>query len=267
MKIKIVGEEKHKIKKHHPPKSVFFKYQPGETHKDELTSFLQERYTDISLEGKTNSNIEEEFPVKLKTISDLDLYITGPAFDKLYRHCAKIAQKGLEAMGFMIGELHEYNEKIFSVVHDALTSNLESTSISVRFHRDAFEHLFDQLDEIPYYYVIIGWYHSHPGFSSFMSQVDIDTQKRIFNKLFHAALVVDPISYEVKSFRMQNSDCVEIPYAVFSESKQEKEYIPFETVSIKCPKCGKSFNVRKIDMNKDLICSYCDFVFDKEFKF
>lgn len=257
MKIKIVGEEKHKIKKRHPPKSVFFKYQPGETNKDELASFLQERYPNIDLlndlkhsessvakqELKRRGEIEkrelkksgkdqpldsshgrlhlfeEEKPVSVKQVSDLDFYISDYAFDKLYRHCADIAQKELEAMGFMIGELREHDDTVISVVHDAITSNLESTSVSVRFHRDAFEHLFDQLDEIPYNYVIIGWYHSHPGFSSFMSQVDIDTQNRMFNKLFHAALVVDPVNYEVKSFRLQNGNCVEIPFAVFQKSK------------------------------------------------
>ena len=304
MKIKIVGEEKHKIKKRHPPKSVFFKYQPGETHKYELTSFLQERYPNIDLlndlrhpessvameelkkkdwvekrelkkSGKDqpveSSNerlhsFEEEKPVSVRRVSDLDFYISDYAFDKLYRHCADIAQKELEAMGFMIGELREHNDTVISVVHDAITSNLESTSVSVRFHRDAFEHLFDQLDEIPYNYVIIGWYHSHPGFSSFMSQVDIDTQNRMFNKLFHAALVVDPVNYEVKSFRMQDRICVEIPYAVFSEFKQKKEKIPVETVVIKCPSCKEQFNLRCSNRYEKVVCPHCGFVFNKNFK-
>lgn len=261
VKIKIVNEVKHKIHTIPPPTSVLFSYTPGE--KGELTveDFLLHRYPDYRFEEHICSNTEKETPVKVKKLASLDFYISDHAFDTLYSHCATFAQKGLEAMGFILGELREHDNQVFSVAHDTVTSNLESTAVSVRFHRDAFEDLFDKLDEIPYDYVILGWYHSHPGFSSFMSHVDVDTQKRMFNKVFHAALVIDPITHEVKAFRMQNSTCVEIPFAVFAESKQKKELIPVDTVSVHCLNCKKAFNVRNQEGKKELICPYCDHVF------
>ena len=98
---------------------------------------------------------------------------------------------------------------------------LESTSVSVRFQRDAFEDLFDRLDEIKYDYILLGWYHSHVGYSSFMSEVDIDTQSKMFTQPFHAALVVDPVNLEMKAFRLADGKCMEIPYAIFRESLEE----------------------------------------------
>ncbi len=39
--------------------------------------------------------------------------------------------------------------------------------------------------------IIVGWYHSHPGYGLFLSQIDIDTHRYAFSER-HTALVVDP---------------------------------------------------------------------------
>ena len=50
-----------------------------------------------------------------------------------------MAKEGLEAMGFLIGDIREWKGKIFSVVKDTITSELEASSIYVRFKREVFE--------------------------------------------------------------------------------------------------------------------------------
>ena len=45
----------------------------------------------------------------------------------------------------------------------------------------------------------------------------METQLKIFNKPFHVAIVIDPINMEMKAFRILNSKCVEISFAIFEE--------------------------------------------------
>jgi len=43
--------------------------------------------------------------------------------------------------------------------------------------------------------MVVGWYHSHPGFGCWLSGVDINTQQVSFNLTFVALqfLVIDPM--------------------------------------------------------------------------
>ncbi|MCD6512288.1 MAG: hypothetical protein J7K61_01620 [Thermoplasmata archaeon] len=177
-------------------------------------SFVEERFELLSLKKINESLSSDERKIKSFTKNEENFYIRLKAFDKMLIHSYEMAKKGKEAMGFMIGDVRRW-EKEYTVVYDVITASLETTSFSVRFTREAFEELSDKLDDIEYEYIIAGWYHSHVGYSSFMSDVDISTQKLYFNKPFHAAMVIDPINMEAKLFRLYNETCFEIPYIIF----------------------------------------------------
>ena len=72
--------------------------------------------------------------------------------------------------------------------------------INVRFK--SFEKLFHHLDKVKFDYQIIGWYHSHPGHSCFMSSIDVDTQHRMFKHSHQCAIVIDPINFDMKAFAL-----------------------------------------------------------------
>jgi proteasome lid subunit RPN8/RPN11 len=135
-----------------------------------------------------------------KPYSGIEVYISQVAFDKMMKQCATFAKRHLEALGYLVGDYCRWKNKEYTIVEDAVTSDLETTSVSVHFQ--GHEKAFDQLDKIDFDYVIVGWYHSHPGHGCFMSQTDISTQKRMFNKSFHIAIVVDPINKEFKVYKM-----------------------------------------------------------------
>lgn len=217
MKIKIVDEIKKTVQVSDPPNELTFKCVPGETEPEAVKEFVQSQFEKITLKGIHTIINSKERSVERTLVTSLDFYINESAFRKMYTHCVQFAQKGLEAMGFMIGKIQKSKGNVFSLVYDVVTSDLESTPVSVRFHRNSFDKLFHQLDEIPYDYIILGWYHSHPGFSCFMSEIDMKTQKRMFNRKYHAAIVIDPVAFDVKSFRTCDDVCFEIPFAIFSE--------------------------------------------------
>jgi len=148
-----------------------------------------------------------------KPYAGIDVYISQVAFDKMMKQCASYAKRHLEALGYLVGDYCRWKNKEYTIVEDAVTSDLETTSVSVHFQ--AFEKAFDQLDKIDFDYVIVGWYHSHPGHGCFMSQTDISTQKRMFNKSFHTAIVVDPINKEFKVYKMNGPVPEEKVFAIY----------------------------------------------------
>ncbi len=139
--------------------------------------------------------------------------------DKILSHCKAYSKRMLEVMGFLVGDVYKWNDLRFALVKNVVSTDLESTKISVKFHRDGFEGLFEKLDDLRYDYVIVGWYHSHPGLGCFLSSKDIETQKRMLNNPFHTALVVDPIKEEVKAYKLKNEGYVEVGFAVYQGTR------------------------------------------------
>jgi len=215
MAIKITGEKVKRREERQAPASIIFRYIPEKSSNDSMRGFLSQRLKKLGI-GKIENHFQSD-EIEVKTLHErkLSLYIDVHALDEIIKHCSVMAGKRLEALGFLVGNLYKWGNKGYEVVHEIVTGKLESTSVSVKFQKDAFENLFDKLDEIKYDYVLIGWYHSHPGYTSFMSSIDMETQSKIFNKEFHAAIVVDPINLELKAFRISNGKCIEIPYAIF----------------------------------------------------
>ena len=104
-----------------------------------------------------------------------------------------------EIFGYLIGNILEWNEKIYVIIEEILfiigavhsdkfsTSQIEGTAgkYDKRFQRLKKKRENDNLR-------IVGWWHSHPGFGCFLSTTDLKTQEYFFPESYQVALVVDP---------------------------------------------------------------------------
>ncbi|PHT51068.1 26S proteasome non-ATPase regulatory subunit 14 [Capsicum baccatum] len=98
----------------------------------------------------------------------------------------------MEVMGLMLGEfVDEYTVRVV----DVFAMPQSGTGVSV----EAVDHVFqtnmlDMLKQTGRPEMVVGWYHSHPGFGCWLSGVDINTQQS-FEALNQraVAVVVDPI--------------------------------------------------------------------------
>ncbi|XP_075485976.1 26S proteasome non-ATPase regulatory subunit 14 homolog [Primulina tabacum] len=98
----------------------------------------------------------------------------------------------MEVMGLMLGEfVDEYTVRVI----DVFVMAQSRTGVSV----EAVDHIFqtnvlDMLKQTDRPEMVVGWYHSHPGFGCWLSGVDINTQQS-FEALNQRAVVVvvDPI--------------------------------------------------------------------------
>uniref|UniRef100_A0A1I7Z2Y4 MPN domain-containing protein n=1 Tax=Steinernema glaseri TaxID=37863 RepID=A0A1I7Z2Y4_9BILA len=118
------------------------------------------------------------------------VYISSLALLKMLRH----GRSGvpMEVMGLMLGEFtDEYTIKVV----DVFAMPQSGTGVSVEAVDPVFQtKMLDMLKRTGRGEMVVGWYHSHPGFGCWLSSVDIATQQS-FEALSEraVAVVIDPI--------------------------------------------------------------------------
>jgi proteasome lid subunit RPN8/RPN11 len=151
------------------------------------------------------------------------VYINKNVLEEIKKVCKKAK---LEVFGYLIGNIHKWNDKNYIVIEEQLfligavhsdkysTSQIEGTA-------GKYEKKFQKLkrkknnEELR----IVGWWHSHPGFSCFLSITDLHTQEFFFPESYQVALVVDPIKEELAFYTLDGQSgkkYKEISYAVIN---------------------------------------------------
>lgn len=118
------------------------------------------------------------------------IYISSLALLKMLKHGR--AGVPMEVMGLMLGEyVDEYTVKVV----DVFAMPQSGTGVSVEAVDPVFQaKMLDMLKQTGRPEMVVGWYHSHPGFGCWLSGVDINTQQS-FEALSDraVAVVVDPV--------------------------------------------------------------------------
>jgi len=117
-------------------------------------------------------------------------HISSLALLKMLKHGR--AGVPMEVMGLMLGEfIDEYTVQVV----DVFAMPQSGSSVSVEAVDPAFQTaMLDKLKQTNRPQMVVGWYHSHPGFGCWLSGTDINTQQSFeaLNKRA-VAVVVDPI--------------------------------------------------------------------------
>ncbi|GAB0489965.1 hypothetical protein MMPV_001192 [Pyropia vietnamensis] len=118
------------------------------------------------------------------------VYISSLALLKMLKHGR--AGVPMEVMGLMLGEfVDDYTVKVV----DVFAMPQSGTGVSVEAVDPVFQtKMLDMLRQTGRPEMVVGWYHSHPGFGCWLSGVDVNTQQS-FEALNKRAvsIVVDPI--------------------------------------------------------------------------
>lgn len=81
----------------------------------------------------------------------------------------------------------------FVIVKEALDAqHFEATKGSFKFTHDTWQDLLHRAAAYPGSTRVVGWYHSHPGWGIFLSDMDLFICRGFFNNPLDVALVVDP---------------------------------------------------------------------------
>jgi len=118
------------------------------------------------------------------------VYISSLSLLKMLKHGR--AGVPMEVMGLMLGEfVDEYTVRVI----DVFAMPQSGTGVSVEAVDPVFQaKMLDMLKQTGRPEMVVGWYHSHPGFGCWLSGVDINTQQS-FEALTErtVAVVVDPV--------------------------------------------------------------------------
>ncbi len=149
------------------------------------------------------------------------LYLSRRAEERIRNHALSKMEERLEVMGFLLGDAFLHRGAPYAVVRDIATTDLDASSVGVRFEREGFERLFESMDAAGRDLLVLGWYHSHPGHGCFMSETDVETQQGLFPEPYHAAIVVDPIQTEWEAYALAGDEVAPIPFVVYWEPYED----------------------------------------------
>jgi len=142
------------------------------------------------------------------------IYISSLALLKMLKHGR--AGVPMEVMGLMLGEfVDDYTVRVV----DVFAMPQSGTGVSVEAVDPVFQtKMLDMLKQTGRPEMVVGWYHSHPGFGCWLSGVDVNTQQS-FEALNQraVAVVVDPIQsvkgkVVIDAFRSINPQMTMIGY-------------------------------------------------------
>jgi proteasome lid subunit RPN8/RPN11 len=139
----------------------------------------------------------KRLPIGDFTWTAVDILIDEPAYRAAQAHA--LGSLNREVAGVLIGPRPEKQPDGRYVVHIFDTIIAKHTVMhgaSVTYTPESWRYLNDKLaerypDETA---VMVGWYHTHPGFGIFLSGMDLFIHQNFFTQIWHTALVLDPIA-------------------------------------------------------------------------
>jgi proteasome lid subunit RPN8/RPN11 len=123
---------------------------------------------------------------------DLPVFVELDALRDMEKHA--LSDTTVELGGVMLGRQHQDEDgNSFVVINDSLRArHYQATKGSFKFTHDTWERISREREEFPADWQMVGWYHTHPDWSVFLSGMDMFICDHFFNKPLDVALVIDP---------------------------------------------------------------------------
>jgi proteasome lid subunit RPN8/RPN11 len=126
---------------------------------------------------------------------------------------------GIEVCGVLVGTVYENPQAAFVYIDGMIRGDGSSgRSTQVTFTAETWQHVHRVMEDRHPGKRIIGWYHTHPGFGIFLSEMDLFIQRHFFNAAWQVAFVLDPTSRESGMFAWRQAQVRRVDYVVDDES-------------------------------------------------
>jgi proteasome lid subunit RPN8/RPN11 len=158
---------------------------------------------------KGNANDDPSFRIFIKDIvlNDIDSFLS--------------TDTSKESGGVLLGNVYKDKyDRIFIVIRDLVFADFTVASVSrLTFTHNTWEKINKDIEAKHNDLIILGWFHSHPGHSVFLSAYDIFVQENYFNLPFMVAYVYDPTLDDRGFFCWNNHSLVKSEsYYTFADS-------------------------------------------------
>jgi proteasome lid subunit RPN8/RPN11 len=125
--------------------------------------------------------------------------IRQSVLNKIHAHGHSV--DGIEVCGVLVGNVHRDAFGPWLYVEQAIEGNgATERAAQVTFTAETWAHIQTVMDRDYPDRRILGWYHTHPGFGIFLSDMDVFIQDNFFGEPWQVALVYDPKAREEGTF-------------------------------------------------------------------
>lgn len=157
-----------------------------------------------------------------------EVFITPKTFLQVNDHCKSDLNN--EVGGWLLGNWcwdAEYRKQFVVIDQSLIAPHTEQSATHLTFTQDSQVAMLELLEEFHPNKIVVGWYHTHPRMSIFMSSYDLWLHKHFFPQPWQVAMVVEPHSHTGGVFiRDNNMDLNPSQYYGFNELiRSEKESI------------------------------------------
>lgn len=150
--------------------------------------------------------------------------------NQIHRH--GLAAQDIEVCGVLVGNVYHDSSGPWLYVEYAIEGNhATQRAAQVTFTADTWAHIQSTMDRDYPEKRILGWYHTHPGFGIFLSDMDVFIQENFFPEPWQAAFVYDPKAKEEGLFLWKNNKPDTDPFLIEDDAPKEEF-----TTTVKAPK-------------------------------
>ncbi len=146
---------------------------------------------------------EKNIPFPASYATDPRVYIEEDTYKEIIAHSTETTS--VELCGVLIGEVRfDVSGNYLYICGSIRGEKSKNSGVNVSFTPETWDYIHEEREKKYPDYAIIGWYHTHPGFGIFLSDMDKFIQDYFFNMPYQVALVVDPKSSEKGIFAWQD---------------------------------------------------------------
>lgn len=137
----------------------------------------------------------KRLPIGTTSPSAVDILMEEPALRAAQAHA--LSSMNREVAGVLIGprpEKQPDGRYVVQIIDTIVAKHTVMHGASVTYTPESWRYMTDKLwekypDDTA---VIVGWYHTHPGFGIFLSGMDLFIHQNFFTQIWHIAYVLDP---------------------------------------------------------------------------
>src|SRR5689334_9606005 len=164
--------------------------------------------------------LSRRLPVKVRS-SRAPVIMARSVLNDIHDHGK--ASSDVEVCGILVGNVYRDGDKPFVHIEAAIRGNhATSKSAQVTFTADTWTSIQQVLETSHPDKRILGWYHTHPGYGIFLSDMDVFIQENFFPEPWQVALVYDPKAKEEGLFLWKRGKPDTDPFLIEEDAPVEE---------------------------------------------
>ena len=145
-------------------------------------------------------------------------------------HSHGTATPEVEICGVLVGNVYRDQAGPFLLVEAMIRGDFAgSANAQVTFTAETWSHIQSVMEAQHPQQKIVGWYHTHPDFGIFLSDMDLFIHGNFFNMPWQVAVVFDPINKEEGVFVWRDGKTERTPFCVEEDVEKELVRVPVST--------------------------------------